>query len=194
MHRTRRPRPKRPTDLWLGHSRALKGIQSDTQSNLHPPLFPLPTLRDGGLDTKIGFENMGGRFSRAKSDENDDGRCLRRPRRDSASYRNLQRRLPAPAKGNGRLQVQIRRCFIVCGPIVSSSRVYDWCFARDRRRAHSQAMRWSVRRILDAACERVGRAPTIGRPWLWRLKGAENQPSRLPGAYRAESLTDKLLK
>jgi hypothetical protein len=31
-------------------------------------------------------------------------------------------------------------------------------------------MRWNVRRILDATCDRAGRADMPGRPWLWRLK------------------------
>ena len=101
--------------------------------------------------------------------------AARSPSADMGRLRNLQRRLPAPAKGRGRLQVQIRRCFIVCGPIVTSSRIYDWCYARDRRRAHSQAMRWSVRRILDVACDRLGRAETIGRPILWRLRDMGQQ-------------------
>jgi hypothetical protein len=91
-----------------------------------------------------------------------------RSRRDRPQSRNLQRRLPAPAKGNGRLQRQMARAFAVHGPVVSSSQLYDWCFACDGRRADSQAMRWSV--LLDATCERVGRAPTIGRPWLWQLR------------------------
>jgi hypothetical protein len=29
---------------------------------------------------------------------------------------------------------------------------------------------WSVYRILIGIAEPIGRAPTIGRPWLWRLK------------------------
>jgi hypothetical protein len=65
--------------------------------------------------------------------------------------------------------VQVRRAFID-HPFRSTSEIYDWCYARDRRAARSQAMRWSVRRILDATCDRVGRADTPGRPWLWRLK------------------------
>ena len=43
-------------------SKALKGIQLDTQSNLHPSSSSYSTLRAGGLDTQIGVENMGGRF------------------------------------------------------------------------------------------------------------------------------------
>jgi hypothetical protein len=72
-------------------------------------------------------------------------------------------------RGKGRLQVQIRRAFIG-HPFRTSSEIYDWCYARDRSRTHSEAMRWSVRRILDATCDRLGRADTRGNPWLWRLK------------------------
>ena len=64
--------------------------------------------------------------------------------------------------------------FAAGSDVVSSSQVYDFTFAQDRhgwRRRH----RWSVIRVLDRLCHRVGRAPTIGRPWLWRLKpGTEN--------------------
>jgi hypothetical protein len=34
----------------------------------------------------------------------------------------------------------------------------------------SEAVRWSVHRILRQIAEPIGRADTIGRPWLWRLK------------------------
>jgi hypothetical protein len=37
-------------------------------------------------------------------------------------------------------------------------------------------MRWSVHRILRQLCQRVGRAETIGRPWLWRLREPVQQP------------------
>ena len=87
------------------------------------------------------------------------------------SYPNLRDRPHAPAAGRGRLQRQIARCFVVFGPEVSASRLLDWCYTRDPRRRH----RWSVVRILRQIADPIGRAPTIGRPWLWRLKtpGAE---------------------
>ena len=85
---------------------------------------------------------------------------------------NLRRRPPAPAAGRGRMQVAIRRAFIVHGPVVSSSRVYDWVFARKRKL--SQLRRHGVWRILREIADQVGRAPTIGRPWLWRLKGSNS--------------------
>jgi hypothetical protein len=85
------------------------------------------------------------------------------------NYPNLHRRLPAPAKGRGRLQRQIARCFVVFGPEVTSSRLYDWCYARNPRVRQSQGPRWSVVRILRQIAEPVGRGETIGRPVLWRL-------------------------
>jgi hypothetical protein len=86
------------------------------------------------------------------------------------SYPNLQRRPHAPNKGRGRLQVQIRRAFAIHGPVVSSSQTYDWAYARQPRLRRSLAHRHSVFRILREIAEPVGRAPTIGRPWLWRLR------------------------
>jgi hypothetical protein len=86
------------------------------------------------------------------------------------NYRNLLRRLPAPAKGRGRLQRQINRCFVVFGPEVSSSRLLDWCYARNPRVRQSRGHRWSLVRVLDVVAERVGHSRGPGRPWLWRLK------------------------
>ena len=79
---------------------------------------------------------------------------------------NLRLRPHAPNRNRGRLQVQIARCFIAAEMGVrSSSQVYAWCFAY-RRQHH----RYSVWRILQERCEPVGRAKTIGRPILWRLR------------------------
>jgi hypothetical protein len=89
------------------------------------------------------------------------------PSRQSAKLRNLLRRPPAPAKDRGRLQRQIRRAFLVHGPVVSSSVVYDWAFARRPQQRCSQLHRWSVVRILREIAEPIGRAPT---GWLWRLR------------------------
>jgi hypothetical protein len=87
-----------------------------------------------------------------------------------ANYPNLLLVPPAPAKGRGRLQRQINRCFVVFGPEVSASRVYDWCFARNPRARQSRGHRWSVLRILRTIADPIGRAVTIGRPVLWRLR------------------------
>jgi hypothetical protein len=53
---------------------------------------------------------------------------------------------------------------------LSSSEVFDWVFARARRVSRRRRHRWSAIRVLLQIAETVGRAPTIGRPWLWRLK------------------------
>jgi hypothetical protein len=84
------------------------------------------------------------------------------------NHPNLRRRPHAPAANRGRLQISIRRAFVAHGDVVTSSQVYDWTYARQRR--IKQRHRHSVWRILDELADPVGRAPTIGRPWLWRLK------------------------
>jgi hypothetical protein len=94
------------------------------------------------------------------------------PSRQSARLRNLRLRPPKPALGRGRLQGQIRRAFLL-GEELSSSQIYDWCYVRHRRPL-TTLQRYSVWRLLAVMCEPVGRAPTIGRPWLWRLKGSKS--------------------
>jgi hypothetical protein len=92
-----------------------------------------------------------------------------------AAHPNLQLRPHSPNKGRGRLQVQIRRAF-VGHRLLSSSQVYDWCFPRHRayRRPMSEAVRWSVHRILRQIAEPICKVPPHNA-WLWRLKpGTEN--------------------
>jgi hypothetical protein len=62
----------------------------------------------------------------------------------------------------------VRQAFYF-GSEVTSSDVYDWVYPR-RRHFLSQAHRHSVRRVLMMMADPVERAPTIGRPWLWRLR------------------------
>jgi hypothetical protein len=97
---------------------------------------------------------------------------------------NLRRRPAAPNAGRGRLQTQITRAFIAAGPVVSSTQVYDWAFARRPQMRRSHFSRRRVWQLLQQIAEKVGRAPTIGRPWLWRLKSPENGGRGLPSAYR----------
>jgi hypothetical protein len=72
------------------------------------------------------------------------------------------------ARDRGRLQRMVRHALIAGGGEITSSEAYDWCFARDRSRARSQAARWSVRRVLERLAAPIGRADSIGRPWIWR--------------------------
>jgi hypothetical protein len=93
----------------------------------------------------------------------------RTPAQIRAYQRNWQRRPHAPAAGRGRLQRQIARAFMAGGGELTSSQIYDWCALWPVDKRTSQAQRWSVRRILDATCDRVRRVPPYGA-WLWRLK------------------------
>jgi hypothetical protein len=67
---------------------------------------------------------------------------------------NLRLRPHAPAAGRGRLQTQIRRAFLIHGPVVSASTVYDWCYPRQRS-SISCGQRWSVRRICRQLCDPI---------------------------------------
>ena len=86
------------------------------------------------------------------------------------NYRNLLRRPHAPAAGRGRLQIQIRRAFVV-REVLTSSEIYDSCYAK--RRASGQQIdrpyRWSVVRILRQIADPIGRTNPYGAV-LWRLK------------------------
>jgi hypothetical protein len=75
------------------------------------------------------------------------------------------------ARDRGRLQRMVRHALIAGGGEITSSQAYDWCFARDRTRARSQAARWSVQRVLERLATPIGRADSIGRPWIWRVAG-----------------------
>jgi hypothetical protein len=75
-------------------------------------------------------------------------------------YPNLAHRPPAPGAGRGRAQRAVRRAFISAGAdVISTSDARRWGAARR-----------SVRDVLARIAVKVGRAPTIGRPTLWRLK------------------------
>jgi hypothetical protein len=86
---------------------------------------------------------------------------------------NLRFKPHSPNKGRGRIQRQVERAFRAAGDEpISASVIYDWTHGRRRgaRRTLPWGVYWSVRRILREVAVRVGRAPTIGRPWLWRLR------------------------
>jgi hypothetical protein len=93
----------------------------------------------------------------------------RPPSRGWARFPNLHLRPDRPAAGRGRLQRQITRAFMAHGPEVTSSEIYRWC-RRWQSTRFGQPERWSIVRILDVIAERRGRAKTIGRPWIWRLR------------------------
>jgi hypothetical protein len=89
-----------------------------------------------------------------------------------ASQRNLARRPPKPAQGNGRrVQVRARRALWALNE-ASTSEVISWAYPQlmwgDRNRNHYN--RAARRALQSIGAIRIGRAPTTGRPWLWRLK------------------------
>jgi hypothetical protein len=104
-----------------------------------------------------------------------------------AKYPNLRHRPHAPNAGRGRLQRQIRRAFMVHGPELSATTIYDRCALWPVDKRTSQAQRWSVRRILDATCDRVGRSRGPGRPWIWR-----NSLGRRPFPPRQIEIIDEI--
>ena len=86
-------------------------------------------------------------------------------KRGRAAPPSLSPHQASPHAGRGRLQVQIRRAFMACGDELTSSQVYSWTYPRGGRRHF-----YSVWRVLSELAEPIGRASTIGRPYVWRLK------------------------
>jgi hypothetical protein len=99
-------------------------------------------------------------------------RLTRSPAEKWPGLLNPRFRARSPAKGRGRLQVQVARCFLAAETRVrTSSEVYAWCFVGRRRH------RYSVWRILVKIADPVERVPPHGA-WLWKLK----QPIRVAKA------------
>jgi hypothetical protein len=82
-------------------------------------------------------------------------------------FPNLAQKPSAPARGRGSVQRLARRAMLV-GGTVSTSQVLEWTRCRgSRRHGDYRAARRALEQI---GAERVGRAATTGRPWLWRLR------------------------
>jgi hypothetical protein len=94
-----------------------------------------------------------------------------------ADYPNLLRRPARPAAGRGRLHPP--RLHRVWGTLTTTA-AFDFCYAKHRARGEpiGRGHRWAVHRILHVMAERVGRAPTIGRPWLWAGASPNHFPKR----------------
>jgi hypothetical protein len=86
---------------------------------------------------------------------------------------NLRRRPRAPSKGRGRIQRQVARTFLIYGPVVSSSQVYDLVFTR-RRHCGSHFKRRRVWQVLRSIADPVRKVPPHGT-WLWRLRNSEQE-------------------
>jgi hypothetical protein len=67
--------------------------------------------------------------------------------------------------------------------VLTSTEIYDWAHGRrrfGRRRSMPFGIYSRTLRTLRAMCEPVGRAPTIGRPWLWRLRNSHEEGALKP--------------
>jgi hypothetical protein len=56
----------------------------------------------------------------------------------------------------------------------STSEVLKWTCVRKLRRANHDN-RAARRALVQIGAIRIGRAETIGRPWLWRLRGSDGE-------------------
>jgi hypothetical protein len=85
---------------------------------------------------------------------------------------NLRRRPHAPAAGRGSIQRAVRQCLAMHAGVASSTQLYDFAHARRRLRGQrlDQLTRWGVLRVAQRIADRISRAGTRGRPWLWRLR------------------------
>jgi hypothetical protein len=119
-----------------------------------------------------------------------------------ANYPNLLRAPHAPAAGRGRLQRQINRCFVVFGPEVTSSRLYDWCYAPQSQSpaiagtplvcvadtADSCRSDWA-RRDYRAASSVAAQGMTHQRAPLWLSGASWRDRIPIPGRGKARGMT-----
>src|SRR5262245_54828268 len=88
-----------------------------------------------------------------------------------AGHRNLRKRPAKPALDRGRLQRAARRAFIAEGDKLSTTAILDWAYVRRRHAPLSPGLYHALHRALASiGAKRIGRAETVGRPWLWRLR------------------------
>ena len=76
----------------------------------------------------------------------------------------------APKPRVGRLQRQVRRCFMAVGATVRTADLHQWCWARQL--LLGQPIRRSQRLHIARAARSVGaaRVRREGRQWVWQLK------------------------
>jgi hypothetical protein len=86
---------------------------------------------------------------------------------------NLSRRPARPSLNRGPVQRRAKYALWALG-IASTSQIAEWTHVRARVRGlRSDNHTRSARRVLARIAVRVGRANTIGQPWLWRLREPE---------------------
>jgi hypothetical protein len=85
---------------------------------------------------------------------------------------NLLRRPARPAAGRGRLQQAVKRAFTMRGRReLSTSEILKYTHAlrlHQGRKLDGGVYQLVHRRLGESGAVRIGRAKTIGRPWIWR--------------------------
>jgi hypothetical protein len=83
------------------------------------------------------------------------------------NFPNLSLRPARPSFNRGPVQRGAKRALLALGT-ASTSTITQWTHRRP-----TPGITRSTRRALEQiGAERVGRAPTTGRPWLWRLRNS----------------------
>jgi hypothetical protein len=100
---------------------------------------------------------------------------MRSPPQGWIAHPNLRFRPHAPNKGRGRLQIQVRRCFLGYR-FRTTSQVFDYALVRVRGDGWRQRQRWSVVRVLRVIAEPIRKVPPHNA-WLWRLRNTEPEPA-----------------
>ena len=93
-------------------------------------------------------------------------------------YPNLLAGPAKPSLNRGSVQRAARRALLALGE-ASTTEISRWA-----HRVPSWGRTGYTRQVLLRIAVRVGRAPTIGTPWLWRLKPApEHEAGAKPGTH-----------
>jgi hypothetical protein len=85
-------------------------------------------------------------------------------------------RPPTPSLDRGPIQVRTWRAFIGSGlEVMSTPQIAEWTHPRGTSRRHAYR---HVRDVCERYCVRAGRASTVGRPILWRLRDMDSSMGR----------------
>jgi len=108
-----------------------------------------------------------------------EGTVTRTPlQKKAAALRNLAHRPAKPALNRGRIQILVQRALLTLNGTATTSQVIGWTCCRKRllqgRRIERHDYR-AARRALDRIAERIGRAKTIGRPWIFRVRAKDSR-------------------
>ena len=104
--------------------------------------------------------------------------------------RNLLRRPPRPAAGNGRVRRMIRRLLRLYGR-VSTSEAISHAYARRlllRRERRRNGFNVACRRAFEQeGARKLYRAASVGRPWVWEMPRTSAAIQRRPGELQTRS-------